>query len=525
MASLIGSVRQPCDEGVIAARSASAPCSAASAPWILAATIIGSALVFIDSSVANLVLPALQAELGATLVDVQWVVESYALVLGALMLVGGSLGDRLGRRRVFIAGLLLFSAGSIWCGFAPNVGQLIAARCVQGVGGVLLTPTSLAILSASFDDQERGRAIGTWSGSTAIFAAIGPLLGGYLIQHASWRWVFFINVPLVAAAVWIAFVHLRESRDTTAPKPLDIPGALLATLGLGAIVFGLIQSTALTLAHPLVLGCIAGGLGTLAVFLIVERHSPAPMVPLGLFRSRTFTGVNVLTLLLYGALGGALFFLPFDLMQVQGYSPSAAGASLLPFILLMFLFSRWAGGLIPRVGVKLPLVVGPAVAGFGLALFALPDIGGSYWTTYFPAVMVLGIGMAIAVAPLTTTVMTAAGKENAGIASGINNAVSRVASLLAVAALSLVLWTVFNHDLDGRLARVAMAPDVRAAFDAERIKMVAAKPPASVSPLVARELENATREAYVAGFRVVMIVGALLAFSGALSAALLIPKR
>lgn len=482
-------------------------------------------MVFIDSSVANLVLPSLQTQLGATLADVQWVVESYALVLGSLMLVGGSLGDRLGRRRVFITGLLLFAAGSMWCGLAPNVGQLIAARCVQGVGGVLLTPTSLAILSASFDDQERGRAIGTWSGSTAIFAAIGPLLGGYLIQHASWRWVFFINVPLVAAAVWIAIAHLRESRDASIAKPLDIPGAVLATLGLGAIVFGLIQATTLTLVHPLVLGCVAGGLAILGLFLIVERRSPAPMVPLGLFRSGAFAGVNLLTLLLYAALGGALFFLPFNLMQVQGYTPLAAGASFLPFIILMFLLSRWSGGLIARVGAKPPLVVGPAIAGIGLVLFAVPGIGGSYWTTFFPAVLVLGIGMTIAVAPLTTTVMTAAGEENAGIASGINNAVSRVASLLAVAAMSLVLWTVYNHALDGRLAPLAMAPDVRAAFDAERIKMVAAKPPPSVSPLVAKEMEKATREAYVAGFRVVMIVGALLAFGGALSAALLIPKR
>ncbi len=525
MSSLISSVRQPCDEGVIASGAASAPCSSASAPWILAATIIGSALVFIDGTVVNLVLPALQSQLGATLVDVQWVVESYALVLGALMLVGGSLGDRLGRRKIFIAGLVLFGAGSVWCGLAPNVAQIIAARCVQGVGGVLVTPTSLAILSASFDDEERGRAIGTWSGSTAIFAALGPLLGGYLIGHVSWRWVFFINVPLVITAVLIALVHLKESHDASATKRLDFLGALLATLGLGAIIFGLIQATTLTLAHPLVLGCIAAGIVLLMLFLFVESRSAAPMVPLGLFRSRAFSGVNLLTFLLYAALGGALFFLPFNLMQVQGYSPFAAGASLAPFIVLMFLLSRWAGGLIPRVGAKLPLVVGPALAGIGLALFAVPGIGGSYWVTFFPAVVVLGLGMATAVAPLTTTVMTAAGEANAGVASGINNAVSRVASLLAVAALSLVLWSVFNEQLDRRLAGVVMPPQARTAFDAQRIKLAAAKPPASLSSDVKAQMETATHEAYVAGFRVVMIVGALLAFGGALSAGLMLPKR
>lgn len=518
-------IKQPCDEGVIHSKPCTAPCSRNVGKWVLAATILGSSMAVIDGTVVNVALPTLQAQLNATVTDVQWIVESYALFLAALILVGGSLGDRFGRRRIFAYGVALFALASIWCGLSPNVNQLVIARAVQGIGGALLVPGSLAIISASFSGEQRGRAIGTWSGFTAITSALGPVLGGWLVENASWRWIFFLNVPLAVIVLGIVFWRVPESRDEANSGRLDWWGAALATLGLGALVFGLIESSNLGLTHPLVLSCIAVGALMLAAFIFVEASSRAPMMPLYLFKSRTFSGANLLTLLLYSALGGVLFFFPFNLIQVQGYSATAAGAAFLPFILIMFLLSRWSGGLVSRYGAKLPLTLGPVIAAVGFALFAIPEVGGSYWTTFFPAIAVLGVGMAVSVAPLTTTVMGAVKVSQAGIASGINNAVSRTAGLLAIAILSIVVLNAFNRSLDQRLATLGISPEVQQMLAQERIKLAGAEVPPGLSSEVKAILSEVIALSFVDSFRLIMFIAVVLALASALVAFLTIKKR
>jgi EmrB/QacA subfamily drug resistance transporter len=518
-------VTQPCDEGVIESGTASAPCSKASGRWVLAATILGSSMAFIDGTVVNIALPALQANLNATVVDVQWVIESYALFLAALLLVGGSLGDHYGRRRIFCWGVMIFALASIGCGLATDIKQLIIARSLQGIGAALLVPGSLAIISASFREEERGQAIGTWSGFTSITAAVGPVLGGWLIEHVSWRAIFFINVPVAAAVLLIAYRHVPESFDKQSAPRLDWPGAVLATIGLGAIVYGLIESSRLGIGNPVVLAAICCGVISLIFFLIVEVRSRNPMLSLELFRSRNFSGANVLTLLLYTALGGTFFFLPLNLIQVQRYSATAAGAAMLPFILIMFLLSRWSGGLIRRYGARLPLIAGPMIAALGFALLALPGIGGSFWTTFFPGVVVLGLGMAGSVAPLTTTVMNSVSENRAGIASGINNAVSRVASLMAVAVFGLVMLHAFNAQLERKVSTLNLPPKVQLALENQQDKLAGAELPASLDSLTQMELKRAIDESFVAGFRRVMTISVALALLSSLSAALFIDGK
>lgn len=518
-------VKQPCDEGIIRSAPCTSPCAKNARVWVLAATILGSSMASIDGTVVNVALPVLQTALQATVTDVQWIVESYALFLAALILVGGSLGDRFGRRRIFAYGIALFALASIWCGFSPNVNQLIIARAVQGIGGALLIPGSLAIISASFDSEQRGQAIGTWSGFTAITTALGPVLGGWLVENTSWRWIFFLNVPLAVIVLSILFWRVPESRDEEENARLDWWGAVLAALGLGAIVFGLIESSNLGLTHPLVLSLLVAGALILSAFIFVEANSRTPMMPLSLFKSRTFSGANLLTLLLYSALGGVFFFFPFNLIQVQGYSATTAGAAFLPFILIMFFLSRWSGGLVSRYGAKLPLTVGPIIAALGFALFAVPGINSSYWTTFFPAVAVLGVGMAISVAPLTITVMGAVKVRQAGIASGINNAVSRTAGLLAIALLSIIVLNTFNRSLDQRLAALKIPPSVQQMLAPERIKLAGAEVPTGLNTEVSAMLKNAIALSFVDSFRLVMFIAIGLALASAIVAILTIKKQ
>lgn len=468
-------------------------------------------MVFLDGTVVNVALPVIQARLGASAVEVQWIVESYALFLGALLLVGGSLGDQYGRRRMFAAGVVLFSASSLWCGLSPSAAQLIVARGVQGIGGALLVPGSLAIISASFPDSRRGRAIGTWSGFTAITSSFGPLLGGVLADQGLWRWIFFINLPIAASVLAILFARVPESRGDRRPS-LDWPGALLATLGLGGVVYALIAASTGEWSEPSVLLSAGLGVAFLIAFIAVERRSASPMVPLGLFDSSTFRGANMLTFLLYAALGGAFFFVPFNLIRVQGYSATAAGAAMLPFILIMFFLSRWSGGLVSRYGGRLPLVIGPLVAALGFALHAVPGANaGSYWSSFFPAVVVLGVGMAVSVAPLTTVVMEAVDRAHAGTASGINNAVSRVAALVSIAAMSLILLAISSELVERRIAAIDLAPEVRQSLEERSDRFGPEDLPIELTPETRAVVRDAYVDAFVYGFRVVMLIAAVCA--------------
>lgn len=518
-------LRPPCDEGVISGKKAATPCGKKQRRWTLIATILGSSMVFIDGTVVNVALPALQTNLNASVTDVQWVVEAYTLFLAALLLLGGSLGDHFGRKRIYAIGVAVFALASVWCGLAPTIHQLILARAVQGIGGALMVPGSLAIISATFGEDERGRAIGTWSGATAMTTALGPVIGGWLIEHVSWRAVFFLNVPLALVVLALAYLFVPESRDEEETGKIDLLGAALATLGLGAIVFGLIEWSRVGLRNTVVLLTLTTGLLILVTFVLVEARRRHPMLPLSLFRSRNFTGTNLLTLFLYAALSGTLFFLPLNLIQVQGYSATAAGAATLPFILIMFGLSRWSGGLVKRYGSRLPLVIGPIVAGIGFALFIRTGADGSYWTSFFPAVVVLGIGMAISVAPLTTTVMNSVKASHAGIASGVNNAVSRTAGLLAIAVLGLIMFHAFSGCLDQRLAQISLPAEIRQSLDRERFKLAAAEIPPQATEETRMVLKQAIQECFVFGFRRVMMIGAALALASSVAAFILIRNK
>jgi EmrB/QacA subfamily drug resistance transporter len=407
-------------------------------PWVLVAAILGSSMTFIDSTAVNVSLPVIQHELRTTTGQTQWVIEGYALFLSALILLGGALGDVYGRRRVFAAGIALFAIASLGCALAGNITLLIAARCVQGVGGALSTPESLALLSAAYDPKARGRAIGLWSGFTALTSALGPVIGGWLTQNFSWRYVFLINVPIAVAVLLILAFRVPESRDDSADRTIDATGATLATLGLALLVYGLIAMNAGRVS-ALALGIVVAGLAALALFVLFERRTADPMVRCDLFASRSFSVANIYTFLLYMAMGGSLYFVPFVLINVHHYTPTAAGGALLPFVFILVILSRWSGGLVARLGPRIPLVLGSILAGIGFCAYALPGSDGSYWTTFFPAATLLGLGGALFVAPLTTTVMNSVPVQHAGVASGINNAVARTAGLIGVAALGLVV--------------------------------------------------------------------------------------
>ena len=403
--------------------------------WIVAATVLGSGMASIDATVVGIALPTIGREFHASLAQLQWVVNGYTLTLAALLLLGGSLGDRFGRRRIFTTGVVWFTVASMACAVAPGATALIVLRVVQGMGGALLTPGSLAILQASFRQEDRGRAIGAWTGLGGVASAVGPFVGGWLIAVASWRWIFVINFPIGLVVLVLAVRHVPETRDPSAPARVDVPGALLVMTALAGITYGLIDGPAGGWEGPvpviaLVVGVLAAGL-----FVVVEATSAAPLLPLGLFRSHQFTVTNIVTFVVYGALGGVLFLLPVTLQVVGGYSPLESGIALLPLTVVMLLLSSTSGRIASQIGPRLQMGVGPVVVGLGLALLSRVSSDTSYVTGVLPAVLVFGLGLAITVAPLTATALAAAPVEHAGLASAVNNDVARIGGLVAVAVL------------------------------------------------------------------------------------------
>lgn len=494
--------------------SANFPVSKSVGRWVLLATILGSGMAFIDSTAMNVVIPVLQSELNATIPQVQWIMEAYALFMSSLMLLGGALGDKFGRKRIFVLGIVLFTGASIWCGLSPNTSQLIIARAFQGAGGALLVPGSLAIVNISFSDERRGRAIGTWSAFTAITTALGPILGGWLAQNLSWRFVFFINVPLAIVVLATLYWRIPESKKGGGEEKLDIWGSLFATLGLGCIVFGLIDSGNIGFGHPkVIIPLVAGGIFILS-FLYHESRTAFPMMPLNLFKSKTFSGGNLITLLFWGAWSGAIFFIPFNLIQLQGYSAAGVGLAFAPLVIALFLISPWAGGLVANYGAKLPLIVGTLLGCIGFYLFTLPGIGGSYWTTFFPAISVLGIGMAIIISPLTTAVMESVSLRESGVASGINNTVGRIAGLLAIAIMGVFALTTFNRNLDYDLSSLDLPVEARESIDDQRIKILLIDIPEELETETKTIVKAAIENSFLASFRFMMLISAGLVLIG-----------
>ncbi len=486
---MINPKARPCDEQAIASTRGRVACTANERRWVLLATILASVIAYIDESVVNVALPAIAKNLAASVAVIQWVINAYTLCLAAFLLVGGAAGDQLGRRRVFVTGIAVFAVASVWCGLSANVSQLIMARAVQGIGAALLIPCSLAIIGASFPEAERGAAIGTWAGFSAIAAAIGPLMGGWIVDHLAWQAIFLINPFLAVAALWIAWRHVPESHDPQAPQGIDALGSLLAFGGLGGVTFALIALPDRGVRDiPFVVSLAAG-------------------------------------LLLYGALGGAFFLLPFDLIQVHGYSATLAGAVFLPFTVIMGALSRWSGRLLDRAGARLPLTIGPTITAAGFALLAWSGPATPYWLAFLLPIAIIGFGMAVTVAPLTTTVINAVGEHQTGVASGINNAVASVATLLAIAIFGAVALAAFNRELDRHLQIATLSPNARQTVETARGKFMIDPGQTTASAGDRLIADTVVKESLAEGIRASMLLAALLALASAGCAALTIRSR
>jgi EmrB/QacA subfamily drug resistance transporter len=498
------------------------------AVWALVSAILASSMAFIGQSALNVALPAIQSSLQARGSELLWIINGYTLMLAAFILVGGSLGDRLGRKKVFMIGIALFALSSLACGFATSVGSLIVARIVQGIGGALMVPGSLAIISAAYSPERRGGAIGTWSAVTTIATVAGPVVGGFLAEAGLWRVVFFINIPIAAAALIILSRRVPESRNEEAAGGIDWTGAAAATLSLVALAYGFLAAPDFGFDAPRIFIALGLGVVFLVLFLLVENRSRNPMVRLTLFQSRSFSGANLLTLFLYGALAAYSLFLSLNVIQVQGYRESLAGFAFLPFVLILAGMSRWTGRLADRTGPRPWLILGPAIVGVGFfltALVGLTEGPRDYWTSYFPGIAVFGIGMGFTVAPLTTTVMTSVDTRFAGTASGINNATSRVAGVLAIAVLGSVALFTFTGRVESIADAAGLGHAARAALMDEAANLGNASVPPQVPEALAAEVGRSLKIAFVHSFRIIMFVCSGLAWLSAVMAALFIEKN
>lgn len=488
------------------------------APWVLAATILASAMAFIDSTVVNIALPAMQEEFNVGIERIQWVIETYSLFLSALILLGGSLGDRFGRRRIFLIGTWSFAAASVLCAIAPNLWTLNVARCLQGIGAALLVPSSLAVISASFPPSRRGTAIGTWTAFSALTTALGPPVGGLVIEYTSWRWIFLINAPLAVLVWWITRRKIKESFGKSGER-IDILGAFLITLSLGSLIYGLIAwgegRSGLVVSGPIVFGLLIMG-----VFLWVEATSKDAMLPLQFFRNRTFSAVNAMTLFIYAALAGLLYFLPFNLIQVQGWSAWLAGAAFLPFSGIMFLLARQGGAMADKLGPRFPLTLGSTLTGVGFAAFGyLPNLIPNYFVAIALATLVMAVGMALVVPPLTTVAMTSVEEGFAGVASGINNAVARLANLVGVAVFTVIALRVFSPAFAHALTDSALPPEVVDRLSVQSTKLAGIELPTEWAEPTRAEAKRVIGIAFTEAFEWTCYAAAGLVWIAALCAA------
>jgi EmrB/QacA subfamily drug resistance transporter len=513
--------RQPCDEAQVMGRGPPFPCPQRDKPWVLATAILGSSLAFIEGSVVNLALPAIQADFGTTAAGIQWVGNAYLLMLVSFMLISGSFGDRYGLRRVFMIGTGVFGLGALAGGLAPSLPLLVGARLVQGLGGAMLVPTSLALIGSHFDESERGRAIGTWAGASALTTAIGPVLGGWLVDHWGWPAVFLLIPPLAVLILLVARWRVPVSPVIHRDR-LDHVGAVSLVAALAFLVYGLVNPA--SQAQRLTLIGLALLFG--AAFVWRESRFASPMLPLNLFRSRAFAGANLMTLLLYFALIGVLYFLPFNLIQVQGYSATQAGAAFLPLTLILGFGSTFAGDLIRKFDPRLVLTIGPLIAAVGFTALAIPGTQTSYATSFLPAIAIIGVGMMLSVAPLTTVVMSSVAKRQTGTASGANNTAARLGGVLAVAALTTVAVWRFADALAGQLHEANIPREVAEQMLRHAAELAELAPPADVPASVATSAKEAIALAYASTFRtVVMLCGGLAALSGFIAWSTLAPEN
>lgn len=489
--------------------------------WVMVSTILASSMAFIDGTALNVVLPALQKDLNATAADLFWLLNAYLLILAALILVGGSLGDKLGRKKVFMWGILLFMAGSLACGFAPDVLYLIAFRIIQGIGGALMIPGSLSLISTSIDEKERGKAIGTWSAFTTILILAGPVLGGALADAGLWRYIFFINMPIGIISLLVLWRKVSETRDEDTSHAIDFPGAAAIALGLALLTFGFLRMPALGFNHWQVYGSLIAGLILLIAFIIIENKSKHPMMPLALFSNATFSGINLLTFFLYAGLGAGMLFLSLNMVQAQGYTQLQSGLTFLPFTVLMIGIARFAGAWADKFGPRLFLIFGPATAGAGLLLlsFVGQTRGASqYWTTFFPGVLVFGLGMSFTVAPLTATVMGAVSDHFSGTASGINNAMTRISNVFANAIFGALAVLFFSGALRDHVKSMPLDTKQKQEVMSQAANLGNAKVPGGIAPNYQTVIEKAYHHSFISAYANVMRLSAALAFLGALMA-------